>query len=722
MIQGSVSRFAISVLGGSWLVLGTLKALDPDRARVMETILPTPLAAGAAFLVCGLELLLGAALLVGRRRIRSAALATSLLLLFSYGTWALIQQPQRCGCAGRLADLSPLAHALLTAGMLALTGIAMSRSSLTQTAETPADSTRRYIVAGSALLGALGAFLLSAPPPVHKPPLPTIVQLDVTDAIAPPHLLPADRPLANIVETSTPPETPSTAAEQDSSALILKGVVVDHTETAVADVLVWINIETAPPASTTPASTRTNAKGLFELNTGNSARLGLDTIICAEAPGRVPLCGPVSALERDHRGVVLKLKSGLSVRGVVRDPQGQPIEGARVQARGEGSEDLGWKSLPVTLNPRLTPQLASTLSKADGSFIFHGLLDADFNIVAAKEGYASPSIYNPQPPIRPGAVAEIQLVLEPLYSIRLLAVDDTDGSPISSAQYAVMHPQGKPWWSRVEPYGLAGSVPTHRELVARGPRRVVSQEFALAAGGDGTQVVRIRVYAPGYETTPGTALPVPASAATTTEVRLKRRQDTAPVIFTTTWASGQGVTGEFLLQLARQGPGPRDPQWYPIALIDGVSVLPLLLPAGKQRFSIRGSGGGFTAWTAPLGKDTNGRAMLGELDLLPGVANQVSLNLKGGGILVAPRFPNGSDVSEFLLSQKDGAGFSLRTWDMVPALERHTRGEVTGYLFWMSSGKKHMFASRPGYRPTDETVEVPEDGSVVVWRPTLTKE
>jgi protocatechuate 3,4-dioxygenase beta subunit len=93
------------------------------------------------------------------------------------------------------------------------------------------------------------------------------------------------------------------------------------------------------------------------------------------APGSSRLAISRPGAEND---VQLQLKQGARVSGVVVDPQGSPLEGARVMYRGVSNWSQG------ATNERLD----AVISKKDGSFSIQALPQGSFRITARADGYA----------------------------------------------------------------------------------------------------------------------------------------------------------------------------------------------------------------------------------------------------------------------------------------------------------------------------------------------
>ena len=120
----AVLHLSTLLLGLSWLAFGVAKALGGQPGVALQSVFPHPLDGVAGYTIALAEVGLGLVLLFGRPALGRPALAVSFVLLVTYGVWALWLRPVRCTCAGRLFDLTPAYHSMLTGAMLVLVGIA----------------------------------------------------------------------------------------------------------------------------------------------------------------------------------------------------------------------------------------------------------------------------------------------------------------------------------------------------------------------------------------------------------------------------------------------------------------------------------------------------------------------------------------------------------------------------------------------------------------------
>ncbi len=100
----------------------------------------------------------------------------------------------------------------------------------------------------------------------------------------------------------------------------------------------------------------------------------------AEAPGyAASFSDQVTAQDTPVRGVTIIMRQSASITGTVMDPDNQPVEGAKVQAR-----QMVW------LGPYGTYEnLGDTVSDSSGNFAFSDLPPEEVQLFAKKEGFAS---------------------------------------------------------------------------------------------------------------------------------------------------------------------------------------------------------------------------------------------------------------------------------------------------------------------------------------------
>ena len=101
------------LVGGVFIVAGTLKALDVDgfaRDIALHKIIGPGLSAIAARILVPFEIAVGAAAIIGyRRRLALGLLGASLVVFIAATAWAWSQgNTEGCGCFGRFAARGPL--------------------------------------------------------------------------------------------------------------------------------------------------------------------------------------------------------------------------------------------------------------------------------------------------------------------------------------------------------------------------------------------------------------------------------------------------------------------------------------------------------------------------------------------------------------------------------------------------------------------------------------
>jgi hypothetical protein len=138
---------------------------------------------------------------------------------------------------------------------------------------------------------------------------------------------------------------------------------------------------------------------------------------------------PAKLVDRDLSGVELRLQAQVIVTGLVIDPSGRPVEGARVMA-GTEPQVLGWAG-------RTAP---ATTTSADGRFRFQGIDAGRVTIRVEKEGVGATSWVEKRIP--PGAVRELILRLEAAAGLTGL-VRFEDGRPAPGAVVYVEYPESR---------------------------------------------------------------------------------------------------------------------------------------------------------------------------------------------------------------------------------------------------------------------------------------
>ena len=199
--------------------------------------------------------------------------------------------------------------------------------------------------------------------------------------------------------------------------------------------------------------------------------------------------------ERDAVHVRVKLSPGGTVRGTVRDADGRPVPGARVEAhRGEPFHllrgSVTWHTGPAGSTTLERPQ--RTQADDDGRFTFSGLeRDAHYALVASAKGHAPAT--QSAVAVAPDDAQALALVLAPPGGLDLRIVA-ADGSPLEDADvraygtHRVFQPERAPggiWRVRdiaETQVWVHTEAPRHQpraDLVELRPGRVVRRRIVL---------------------------------------------------------------------------------------------------------------------------------------------------------------------------------------------------------------------------------------------------
>ncbi len=230
----------------------------------------------------------------------------------------------------------------------------------------------------------------------------------------------------------------------------------------------------------------TNESGEFEIVVGaNHAKLFVG------APGRVPWLGALGS----KRHFEVSLEEGSSIHGRVQDIGGEPIPGAEVWCVAEG-EFPEWPVARTAIPISTIRVTASATSDWEGRFTLRGLSRGTrYSISARRLGW------HPRTAIHtfPGSV-EASVVMLPRLALAIRVRDANSGVDIALRRVSADAPSAV-----IEPH----MTPSEQHL-QRAPSRVKGlwEEpilYFVAADGSSRLVrIRLRVSAPGYETSTST--------------------------------------------------------------------------------------------------------------------------------------------------------------------------------------------------------------------------
>ena len=212
-----------------------------------------------------------------------------------------------------------------------------------------------------------------------------------------------------------PAEVPEPLVIRLPEPLEVQGQVTDReTGEPLADALVWAGPDARELVFT-------DARGRFRLETGPAERIE----VSAAHPGYRGYRAPFSGAEGVVRGVTLPLRPERTVRGVVVDPSGVPVPGARVRVRSPRPGDPSW-------DERLE---GDTATGPGGHFRFERLPLLDrLELRADADGFAPRVRTVTATEIEETEVAEgLQIVLQSAAALTGRVTDET-GRPLTGAR------------------------------------------------------------------------------------------------------------------------------------------------------------------------------------------------------------------------------------------------------------------------------------------------
>lgn len=229
-----------------------------------------------------------------------------------------------------------------------------------------------------------------------------------------------------------------------------------------------------------------------------------------DAPGFFPVSRQVNVNWGNQTILgLVEMNRGLSIVGVVRDVNGQPLEGATILAN---STEVNFMSMGSTMKDFLTQRL-TTESRADGSFVLSGLKGGTYRVVASYEHYA-PDVRGP---VQAGE-AELVFDLVPGITLSGRVIARETGEPLREATVRISE--------NVTLTDENGEFQLHGVVAGGRP----AGELAFGGGrfrrgaDEAEPSVRLSVQAKGYRSTRETVMIDPAPGA------LEFALEAAPII------------------------------------------------------------------------------------------------------------------------------------------------------------------------------------------------
>jgi beta-lactamase regulating signal transducer with metallopeptidase domain len=219
-----------------------------------------------------------------------------------------------------------------------------------------------------------------------------------------------------------------------------------------------------------------------------------------EFPGRLP-GGTLARDDLIAQRAVITLPDGITLRGLVTDRNGNPLDGAKLQILyASGSED----------------EIHDFTSGADGRFTLTGWQPAPLFISAMREGFAGTSVAVTPEPDAQDAVPEIHITMQPAKTLRLASgtpvtlrvLDDESGHPLDEFEVWTTRLHARKTWPATCQFGTKGEFRTTLPLAI--------QPHISDPG------IIFELRAPGYKEWTSARISA-GSPAQEIEVRMKRR-------------------------------------------------------------------------------------------------------------------------------------------------------------------------------------------------------
>lgn len=169
-----------------------------------------------------------------------------------------------------------------------------------------------------------------------------------------------------------------------------------------------------------------------------------ERVLIVTAQGAVPAQATWDQLSAQAvAGVAtLELSTGKVISGIVQDPWGRPIPGARVRALGLHGHDVELMHESSELpGPGAVCDLVQTQTDGEGRFELAGVSGFPIDIIAHKAQYMRDLQREPLR-VHEGSAEDVKLVLQPLLRLGIQLADAETGQPLQASSTSFKFPRG----------------------------------------------------------------------------------------------------------------------------------------------------------------------------------------------------------------------------------------------------------------------------------------